>query len=52
MFSSVLEDPAADPDFYSLRFNNNGGTNFSYIVDQTFDCGGYESLVSSDPAFR
>lgn len=51
VFSSVLEDPAADPDFYSLRYNNNGGANFSYIVDQTFDCGGYESLVSSDPAF-
>ncbi|MBZ0243126.1 MAG: hypothetical protein K8F24_07930, partial [Bacteroidales bacterium] len=51
VFSTVIENPAADPDFYSLRFNNNGGVNFSYIVDQSFDCGGYESLVSSDPAF-
>jgi len=51
VFSSVLDDPSADPDFYTLRLNNNGGANFSYIVDQSFDCGGYENLVSTEPAF-
>lgn len=51
VFSSTLSDPTADFDLYTLKINDNNGNNFSYIVDQTFDCDSHESLVSSEPAF-
>jgi len=51
IFSSVFNDPAADIDLITIRKNNNGGSNFSYIVDQVIECGSQLSLISSDPAF-
>jgi hypothetical protein len=51
LFSSVITNPTADYDLITLKMNNNNGNNFSYIVDQTFDCGGHASMITTEPAF-
>jgi len=51
VFSSAIADPSAEPDLLTLRINNNNNQNYSYIVDQQFDCGQGAALVTSEPAF-
>ncbi len=51
VFSSTVADPSAEPDLLTLRVNNNNNQNYSYIVDQQFDCGQGAALVTSEPAF-
>lgn len=51
IFSTVMTNPAADFDLITLRKADNNGQNYSYTVDQVFECNPYLSLASSDPAF-
>jgi hypothetical protein len=51
IFSSVFSNPVADIDLITLRKNNNGGSNFSYTVDQVIECNAQVGLIGSEPAF-
>lgn len=51
IFSTVAESPAADFDLLTLQMANNNGQNYSYTVDQVFECNPTLSLVSSEPPF-
>ncbi len=51
IFSSVFSNPVADFDLITLRKNNNGGSNFSYTVDQVIECNAQVGLIGSEPAF-
>lgn len=51
VLSSVADFPITDTDLLTLRLNNNSGSNYSYTVDQQIECGGHNSLVSTEPAF-
>jgi len=51
LFSSVFSNPAADFDLITLRKNNNGGSNFSFTVDQQIECNAQVGLIGSEPAF-
>ncbi len=51
VFSSVVSQPGSDADLLTLMQNNNSGSNFSYTVDDEFDCGQQAGLVTSEPPF-
>lgn len=51
VFSSVIANPTADFDLVTLRYNNNGGSNFSYTVGDTLSCGSGLALISTEPPF-
>jgi 1,4-alpha-glucan branching enzyme len=51
VFSSVVSGLSADYDLYTIKLNNNSGSNYYYIVDQEISCGQETSLITTDPAF-
>jgi hypothetical protein len=51
IFSSVMVNPVSGFDLITLKMANNNGQNYSYIVDQVFECNAQLSLVSSEPPF-
>ena len=51
LFSSVVAGLSADFDLLTLKMENNNGLNYSYLVDQVFECGDQLSLLSNDPPF-
>lgn len=51
IFSSVMVNPTTDFDLLTLQMANNNGQNYSYTVDQVFECSPTLSLVSSEPSF-
>ncbi len=51
VFSSVIANPTADFDLITLRYNNNGGANYSYTVGDTLSCGSGLTLVGTEPPF-
>lgn len=51
VFSSVIANLSQEFDLFTLRFNNNNGLNFSYVVDQPIDCGQQIDVVTTQPAF-
>ena len=51
VFSSGIANPAADFDLITLRYNNNGGANYSYTVGDTLSCGSGLALVGTEPPF-
>ena len=51
LFSTVVQNPTQDWDLVTLRFDNNNGQNYSYLVGEQFNCGQAVSLVTTDPAF-
>lgn len=51
IFSTTVGNPAGDYDLITININNNGGSNYSYIVDQTIDCGQQVGVVTTLPAF-
>ncbi len=51
IFSTVAENPAGGFDLLTLQMANNNGQNYSYTVDQVFECNPTLSMVSSEPPF-
>jgi 1,4-alpha-glucan branching enzyme len=51
VFSSVISNPVTDFDLITIKFSNNLGDNFSYIVDQQITCGSDIALISTEPPF-
>lgn len=51
VLSTTHENITQDFDLFTLNMNNNSGSNFQYVVNQTIDCGQQIDVVTSDPAF-
>jgi glycosidase len=51
IFSSVIQNPQQDLDLVTMRFNNNNGLNYSYLVGEQFSCGQVVNLLTTEPAF-
>lgn len=51
IFSTTIGSPEGDYDLITININNNGGSNYSYTVDQTIDCGQQVGVVTTSPAF-
>ncbi len=51
IFSSVVSGLSSNYDLLTIKFNNNSGSNYHYIVDQEISCGQETSLITTDPAF-
>lgn len=49
ILSSTILNPANDFDLITIRFNNNNGNNFTYMVDQVAGCS--NQVLTYDPAF-
>ncbi|MBS4013609.1 MAG: T9SS type A sorting domain-containing protein [Bacteroidetes bacterium] len=51
IFSSVVSALSSNYDLHTIKFNNNSGSNYYYVVDQEISCGQETSLITTDPAF-
>ncbi|MCK9423381.1 MAG: alpha-amylase family glycosyl hydrolase [Bacteroidales bacterium] len=49
VMSTVVSNPTQDFDLYTLKLNNNNGSNYSYTTDQIVNCGAH--VVTTDPVF-
>ncbi len=51
LLSSVNDQFTEDHDLWTLRMNNNQGSNYAYTVDVEVECGDQMQVVSTDPVF-
>ena len=51
VFSSSVTNPEPYWDSYTIKYNNNSGDNYSYVVGDTLSCGTDISLIITEPAF-
>lgn len=51
VFSSAMQNPETYWDSYTVKFDNNNGSNYSYTVGDTLSCGSDISLISTEPVF-